>query len=113
MVLMAEEMVSPGGPSAPVWAFLTTILGLLITNIFLLIQAKLAAREAANKVGNVQVSADQAVANTANVSNGFARNTTIKLDAIHTAVQDIENRISDHLQWHLHQEGKEHHGTHQ
>jgi hypothetical protein len=111
-IFAAEEMVAPGGTSAPVWAFSTAVVSLLIVNVFQLLSARTAAKEAAVKVEAVQASTDMAVYNTKNVGNGFARDVNTKLDVIYTAVQDIEQRFTDHLEWHLQQEGIEHHGTH-
>jgi hypothetical protein len=116
MLLTAEELIAPGGPSAPVWVFLTTIMSLVVVNVFQLIGARVAAKEAAKKatetaqvVTQVQESADRAASNTQNVANGFAGNIDRKLDVIYTAVQDIEGRFAEHLSWHLNQEKEHHH----
>lgn len=67
-----------------------------------------------HKAENVQTTADdakaaseKAVQNTANVSNGFARDVGGKLDRIIESQMDLGKRLENHLQWHLEQTGKE------
>lgn len=111
MYWTAEELIAPGGPSAPVWAFLTTI---TLATITLLIKAwtdrieRREDREAlkANtaKTEEAAEAANVAVTNTRNISNGFARGVNTKLDTLIAAMDDVNNRLSEHIAWHDEQE---------
>lgn len=91
---LTEELVSPGGPSAPVWVFLTTITAAVITVIGQQIQAKRAARE-------TKAEAAQANENTKNISNGFVDRMDFKLDDIRKSQAETNNALRKHLEWHL------------
>lgn len=101
---MAEDLVAPGGPSAPVWAFLTTITLAVIAGLFQAVRAKREAQDA-------KFEAKKAVRNTASTSNGFASGVDTQLKRIIKTVDRVENKQDDtakalreHLEWHLDKE---------
>jgi hypothetical protein len=107
--MLAQDIVAPGGPSAPVWAFLSAIslaiIGLIGAEFKSrremrgrLNDAKSNAEEAAN-------SAKKAQANTAALSNGFAGRMDTKLDTLIDEQRKQGNALRQHLEWHL--EGKD------
>lgn len=103
---IAEELVTSGGPSAPVWAFLTTITLAIIADIYQTVKARWEARHA-------RVEAEQANANTTNVSNGFASGVGRKLDRIIDSQRTLNEKqdnlskaFRDHLEWHLNKESQ-------
>jgi len=101
MEIIAADLVAPGGPSAPVWAFLTAI-GLGILGIIgQQISAKRAANEAKIKAAEAAVNAKAASENTANISNGFAGNVDSKLNRILGKQEQLEVSFREHLEWHL------------
>jgi hypothetical protein len=90
---------------------LTGIIGLLINNVFKergarqeRQEAREEARRAADQAAAAAQNAEQTVKNTQNISNGFAKRVDNKLDVTISALQDIDNRLSDHLAWHLNNE---------
>lgn len=86
---LAEDLIAPGGPSAPVWAFFTAI-SLAIIGLFgQLIATKREARATRDE-------AIQAKENTINVSNGFTARMDRKLDSI------MQWQL-DHQEYHLKQ----------
>lgn len=101
---MAEELVASGGPSAPVWAFLTTITLAVIAGLFQTVRAKREAHDA-------RIEAQKAVQNTASVSNGFASGVDTHLRRILKSQERMEIKqddtakaLRDHLEWHLDKE---------
>ena len=93
-MFLAEELVASGGPSAPVWAFLTAITVGVSGIIVQQIQAKREAKQA-------KEAAQAAAQNTNSVSNGFVSRVDRKLDNIATSVDELDNAFRDHLTWHL------------
>lgn len=101
---MAEELVAQGGPSAPVWAFLTTITLAVIAGLFQTVKAKREAREA-------RLEAQKAVRNTTSISNGFASGVDTHLkriiktqDRMEVKQDDTAKALREHLEWHLSKE---------
>lgn len=101
---MAEELVAQGGPSAPVWAFLTTITLAVIAGLFQTVKAKREAREA-------RLEAQKAARNTTSISNGFASGVDIHLkriiktqDRMEVKQDDTAKALREHLEWHLDKE---------
>lgn len=101
---MAEELVAQGGPSAPVWAFLTTITLAVIAGLFQTVKAKREAREA-------RLEAQKAVRNTTSISNGFASGVDTHLkriiktqDRMEVKLDDTAKALREHLVWHLDKE---------
>lgn len=101
---MAEELVAQGGPSAPVWAFLTTITLAVIAGLFQTVKAKREAREA-------RLEAQKAVRNTTSISNGFASGVDTHLkriiktqDRMEVKQDDTAKALREHLVWHLDKE---------
>jgi hypothetical protein len=86
--------------SSPVLIALLALIGGVGKIIVDLYQAK-------HKVAEAKEAADQAVQNTANVSNGFARDVGRKLDRIIEKQSSMEATLRDHLEYHLKQVGKE------
>ncbi len=117
-MILAEELVAPGGPSAPVWAFFTTItlalIGLLAQQLKSradLKQLKATSERVEDEAIKAHESAAQAQTNTTNVSNGFATRMDRKLDRItdtvegtNNALRQTEKALRDHLEWHLEKE---------
>jgi len=101
LFLAADDIVAPGGPSAPVWAFLTAI----SLGIIALIQQQLSAKKAANEAkvlaSKAAENADKAQANTTSISNGFAGRMDSKLDSIIAEQNSQGNALRKHLEWHL------------
>lgn len=105
-----DQVVSPGGPSGPAWAFFTAITIALIG----VLQQQLKQREetkrireelrgAAKAANQASESAAQAQENTKNVSNGFANRVDRKLDAIAESQDELGKALRDHFEWHLKQ----------
>src|SRR5215471_18048356 len=104
-------------PSAPAWAFFTAI----TIGIIGLIAQQLKARsdlkairaqtgDAKYEASKAHQSAVTAAKNTTNVGNGFAGRMDRKLDeiaggqeALFSLVTAVDQRLSQHLQWHLEQ----------
>jgi Tfp pilus assembly protein PilV len=101
MLFAAEELVAPGGPSAPVWAFLTAISVGLIGVIAQQIAAKRQAREAKEQATLAAENAKAAQLNTNNVSNGFVGRVDRKLDSIQADVTETNKALRKHLEWHM------------
>lgn len=98
---MAEELIAPGGPSAPVW----TMMGLIITGVITIIIQQIKSRQAAIEA---KYAATKAAENTTSISNGFAGGVDSQLKQIITTQQrmqtgqdDIGKAIREHLEWHL------------
>lgn len=111
MFLSAEELVAPGGPSAPVWAFLTTItiavialIGQQLKSRSDLKQIKAQGEAAKSEATKAHQSAEKAQENTVSVSNGFTGRVDKKLDRIYEALQSTDKALRDHLEWHLEKE---------
>lgn len=100
-MIIAEELVAPGGPSAPVWAFLTAITVALLGVIAQQISAKRAANEAKMEAAKAAKNSQKAQENTAGISNGFAGSVGRKLDRIITNQDSLETAFRDHLEWHV------------
>jgi len=112
MIVGAEELVAPGGPSAPVWAFFTAISLALIGVLAQQLKARFDLKAARNEASKAHESAQAAQKNTASISNGFAGRVDRKLDDIGSAqesllslVASVDERLSHHLEWHLEKEG--------
>jgi hypothetical protein len=99
--MLAAELVSPGGPSAPVWAFFTAITLAILGIIGQQVSAKRAANEAKIEAAKAAKNSRQASENTANLSNGFAGNVDSKLNRILGKQDDMERAFREHLEWHL------------
>lgn len=105
-MILAEELVTPGGPSAPAWAFFTAITLALIGILQQVITTKREARQAKVIASETHKCAEEAASNTVNVSNGFTSRMDRKLDTIHVMVQETNDALRKHLEWHLEREGK-------
>lgn len=106
--MILAELVTSNGPSAPAWAFFST----LTVGVLAIIGQQLKARSdlrrnqaeterakvAANKAAE---SAAQAEKNTSAISNGFAGRVDSKLDRIFEAQQSTDKALREHLDWHL------------
>lgn len=101
MFLAAEELVAPGGPSGPVWAFLTAISLALIGVLAQQIAARIKARETKDELTRTAEAAKQAQENTVNISNGFVGRIDRKLDQIHSEAAETNKALRKHLEWHL------------
>lgn len=86
--------------SAPVLGGLALMLGAIGKVIVDLYQIK-------HKASEAKEASEKAVANTKNVSNGFARNVDSKLNRIIKQQDSLEESLRDHLQWHVEQTGKD------
>ena len=109
-----------GGPSAPAWAFFTAIslgiIGILAQQLKAysdIKQLKAQSEAARSEASKAHQSAAQAEENTKNVSNGFVNRMDTKLDglassqeALFSIVTSVDDRLSQHLHWHLEQETK-------
>jgi len=104
-MLLAEELVQPGGPSAPVWAFLSTItlaiIGLIGAEFKSRREMRAKLDEAKETAAIAVESAQAAKANTDHVSNGFASGVYRKLDAIIEEQNLQGNALRKHIEWHL------------
>lgn len=107
MILTADQLVAPGGPSAPVWVFLTTI----VTGVLVIIQqqlkAKSEARKAKDEASKAAENSAEAAANTKSISNGFVSRMDKKLDRIYASQQETDKALRDHLEWHLDRRGND------
>lgn len=101
MYLVAEELVSPGGPSAPVWIFITTTTAGIIALIGQQLAAKKAANEAKVEAAKAAVNSKLAQQNTEAISDGFANSVGSKLDQIIKTQNEHGSSIRHHLEWHL------------
>jgi len=109
-VITAEELVAAGGPSAPVWVFLSTITVAVITLIAQQLKSrsdlkmlKAQTESVKDEAIKANQSATQAQANTVNVSNGFVSRMDRKLDEIMTSQSKTDEALRTHLEWHLHE----------
>jgi len=106
MFLVSEELVSPGGPSAPAWAFFTAItlalIGVYSQQIAARREAKATKQEAAQANENETIAKE----NTTNISNGFVDRVDFKLDDIRKAQSETNNALRKHLEWHLENDKK-------
>lgn len=98
---LAEELVAAGGPSAPVWAFLTAISLGILAMIGQQITAKRTARETKDEAVKAHAASVKASENTLPVSNGFVSRVDRKLDSIITEQNKQGNALREHLEWHL------------
>lgn len=112
-MLLAESLVSPGGPSAPVWAFLSAITLAVLAIIGQQLKAKSDLRQlreqselAQSEAKKAHQSAEKAQANTQSISNGFASSVLGKLERIEQSQQTTEESFRKHLQWHLENDRK-------
>lgn len=85
-----DRWVAAGGPSAPVWILFVTVLSGIGACIKFILQVRSEAQAANQKV-------DKTIANTTNISNGFASGVNLKLDSI------IEWQ-QGHMEYHLEKE---------
>lgn len=113
-------LASVSGPSAPAWAFFTAIslgiIGILAQQLKAysdVKQLKAQSEAARSEASKAHKSAAQAEENTKSVSNGFANRMDAKLDglagsqeALFAIVTSVDDRLSQHLHWHLEQEGR-------
>lgn len=113
MMIEAEQLVSSGGPSAPVWAFLSAITLAVLAIIGQQLKArsdfkqlKMQSEVAQSEARKAHESAEKAQTNTANLSNGFASKVLGKLERIHQSQQATEEAFRKHLQWHLENDRK-------
>jgi hypothetical protein len=104
MGYLAEEIVTPGGPSAPAWAFFTAITLALIGIFGQQIAARRTAKETKDEVTKAVESASAAQENTVNVSDGFAQRMDRKLDAITKQQHETNAALRRHLEWHIDKE---------
>lgn len=93
--------VSSGAPSAEAWAFFSVITAGVLTIIGQQVKARYDAKLARIAAERAVINTEQAVANTANVSNGFVGRVDRKLDRISEQVADIDKDFRDHLEWHV------------
>jgi hypothetical protein len=107
-------------PSAPAWAFFTAIslgiIGILAQQLKAFSdvkQLKAQSEAVRSEASKAHKSAAKAEENTKNVSNGFVDRMDSKLDiltgsqeALLSLVTSVDDRLSQHLHWHLEQEGK-------
>jgi|SRR4051812_2044104 len=107
-MFLAENLVAPGGPSAPVWAFFTglslAVLAIIGQQLKSRSDAKLLKAQmdvAQSEATKAHKSAKEAQANTANISNGFASSVLAKLERIHESQQETDKALREHLGWHL------------
>lgn len=105
-MLFAEELISSGGPTAPVWAFLIAISTGVLTLIGQQLSAKRVAKETDAAAREASEQAQKAVSNTQNVANGFVTRIDKKLDRIVQVQQETNDSLRAHLEWHLEQSGK-------
>lgn len=103
-MILAEIPIAPGGPSAPVWVFLTTISLALIAIIPAVISARKKAIGAHDEASKAHESATQVAKNTENISNGFASGVERRLDQIIDGQRELDKVVRNHLVWHLDQE---------
>lgn len=59
-----------------------------------------------HKADDAKTASEEAVENTKNISNGFARDVGGKLDHIIDQQSSLETALRDHLQWHVEQKGQ-------
>jgi heme exporter protein D len=97
----AEDLIASGGPSAPVWAFITTTTLALIALLGQNIAAKRAAVEARIKAAEANEAAQKAVEQTKNTGNGFAGDVVGKLDKILVKQDALDESLRGHLEWHM------------
>jgi hypothetical protein len=121
LLIGAEELVAPGGPSAPVWAFFSALslalIGVLAQQLKArsdLKQLKATSERVESEAIQAHESAATAQSNTQNVSNGFARRVDTKLDNIQSSINDTNNALRKteealraHIEWHLREESKD------
>lgn len=101
MQYLATEIVAPGGPSAPVWAFFTAISLALIGVLAQQISAKRTANDAKIEAAKAAKNSQKAQANTEALSNGFAESVGTKLDRIQRSQDSLGKAFREHLEWHL------------
>lgn len=120
-MLLAEEIVAPGGPSAPAWAFFTAmtlallgIIGQQLSARSQLRQLKADSEATRNDASKASASATAAQANTNNVSNGFVARMDTKLDRIQDTqqatnedIRKVSTALNRHLEWHLSERSKD------
>lgn len=110
-MILTDPLFNSNGISSVAFAFFTALFGAVGTVGLLVWQVKQKADEAKDEARETNKKAEQAVANTAKLGNGFASSVGRKLDAIITVqgdqqrtLEDVERSFRDHLAWHL-QEG--------
>jgi gas vesicle protein len=110
---LADELVAPGGPSAPVWAFFTALIGGVIALLSAQIKAKNDASQLREEIRKTRESTEKAEKNTRNVSNGFAGRVDSNFETLISAQEKTTDNLGKlqaafqkHLEWHLEKEGK-------
>lgn len=107
-MILAADLIAPGGPSVPVWTFF----GILTTGVLTLIGQQIAARrtaaEAKVKAAEAAANSKKAQENTQALSNGFADSTSSSLnriirsqDELRRGQEDLGKALREHLEWHL------------
>lgn len=107
-MLVAQELINQNGISQIALGFFTallTVVGILLKMVYDDRKETRAARKEASKAAE---SAAKAVANTKNVSNGFAGGVLEELRQIREGQQDLSATLNRHLEWHIENRGKEH-----
>lgn len=104
MVTVAGEWINDNGTSSVALGFFSLIIGGLVTVLVQVVKSKYAAREAAEKADEAKHVAEQAKANTTNISNGFAGGVDKRLDYIVSTLSRVDESITKHLEWHLEKE---------
>jgi hypothetical protein len=100
-MILAEELIAPGGPSGPVWAFLTAITVGIMGIIAQQIAARRAAIEAKTEARKAAFNSAEANRNTTNLSNGFAADVNAKLNDIIHRQERLDENLNKHIEWHL------------
>ncbi len=109
-----NQLINSGGISEVGFAFFTALLTLVAMLIRMVSENRKETRNTREAVDNAsqaaleaKESAEQTVANTRNVSNGFARNVLDELRKLNAGQEKLAASFTKHLEWHLEQEGKE------
>jgi hypothetical protein len=106
-VYLAEDIIAPGGPSLPVWSFLTAISLAIIALFGQQLTAKREARAARDEASKASKSSLKAAENTTNISNGFVSRMDSKLDRVIQQQYDLLEWQREHQEWHMRAERRE------
>ncbi len=108
-----EHLISDGGISQPALAFFGALFTLVGIVLKMVSDSRKESRETRKEITNVSdavnqaaESAEKAVANTQNVSNGFARTVLARLESIDEKIESVSTTVNRHMEWHVHKEEK-------
>lgn len=99
-----DGLINDNSISGIALACFAIVISGIVTVVVQQLQIRAKQNEAKEAAFAAAKSADEAKANTQNVSNGFANRMDRKLDTIANNQEELSTALRDHLEWHLNRE---------